>query len=63
MSAVKNLRAMFEQKGEVSPPERGRSPGVPLGKAIPSGFANKKNLRPAGRAVELRGALLPCDCC
>ncbi|KAK4167254.1 hypothetical protein QBC43DRAFT_332001 [Cladorrhinum sp. PSN259] len=30
MSAVKNLRAMFEQKGEASPPpERGRSPGTP----------------------------------
>ncbi|KAH6650558.1 hypothetical protein F5144DRAFT_50986 [Chaetomium tenue] len=26
MSAVKNLRAMFEQKGEASPPGRGRSP-------------------------------------
>lgn len=32
MSAVKNLRAMFEQKGENSPPDRGRSPGVPFGK-------------------------------
>ncbi|KAK4177747.1 hypothetical protein QBC36DRAFT_184240 [Triangularia setosa] len=30
MSAVKNLRAMFEQKGETSPPERGRSPGAPF---------------------------------
>ncbi|CAP60335.1 uncharacterized protein PODANS_1_6350 [Podospora anserina S mat+] len=30
MSAVKNLRAMFEQKGENSPPDRGRSPGVPF---------------------------------
>ncbi|KAK0668332.1 hypothetical protein QBC41DRAFT_123713 [Cercophora samala] len=30
MSAVKNLRAMFEQKGENSPPERGRSPGAPF---------------------------------
>ncbi|KAK4231158.1 hypothetical protein QBC38DRAFT_355235 [Podospora fimiseda] len=32
MSAVKNLRAMFEQKGEASPPpERGRSaPGTPF---------------------------------
>ncbi|KAK0655652.1 hypothetical protein B0T16DRAFT_318829 [Cercophora newfieldiana] len=29
MSAVKNLRAMFEQKGETSPPDRGRSPGIP----------------------------------
>ncbi|GAB1310574.1 hypothetical protein MFIFM68171_00784 [Madurella fahalii] len=30
MSAVKNLRAMFEQKGgETSPPDRGRSPGAP----------------------------------
>ncbi|KAL2021646.1 hypothetical protein VTK56DRAFT_6999 [Thermocarpiscus australiensis] len=29
MSAVKNLRAMFEQKGEISPPDRGRSPGIP----------------------------------
>ncbi|KAK4245061.1 hypothetical protein C7999DRAFT_34589 [Corynascus novoguineensis] len=31
MSAVKNLRAMFEQKGEMSPPDRGRSPGIPHG--------------------------------
>ncbi|KAL2199397.1 hypothetical protein P885DRAFT_58782 [Corynascus similis CBS 632.67] len=31
MSAVKNLRAMFEQKGEMSPPDRGRSPGIPYG--------------------------------
>ncbi|KAK4116833.1 hypothetical protein N656DRAFT_277490 [Canariomyces notabilis] len=30
MSAVKNLRAMFEQKGETSPPDRGRSPGLPF---------------------------------
>ncbi|KAK4196944.1 hypothetical protein QBC40DRAFT_109322 [Triangularia verruculosa] len=30
MSAVKNLRAMFEQKGETSPPDRGRSPGAPF---------------------------------
>ncbi|KAH8899191.1 hypothetical protein GQ53DRAFT_816367 [Thozetella sp. PMI_491] len=29
MSQVKNLRAMFEQKGETSPPDRGRSPGIP----------------------------------
>ncbi|KAL0475531.1 hypothetical protein QR685DRAFT_52303 [Neurospora intermedia] len=28
MSAVKNLRAMFEQKGETSPPDRGRSPVI-----------------------------------
>jgi hypothetical protein len=34
MSAVKNLRAMFEQKGDTSPPERGRSPGIPHGKAL-----------------------------
>ncbi|KAI1474505.1 hypothetical protein F4774DRAFT_414764 [Daldinia eschscholtzii] len=27
MSGVRNLRAMFEQKGENNPPERGRSPG------------------------------------
>ncbi|KAK4152529.1 hypothetical protein C8A00DRAFT_34774 [Chaetomidium leptoderma] len=31
MSAVKNLRAMFEQKGDTSPPDRGRSPGIPPG--------------------------------
>ncbi|KAK3330059.1 hypothetical protein B0H66DRAFT_44259 [Apodospora peruviana] len=30
MSGVKNLRAMFEQKGDSSPPDRGRSPGIPL---------------------------------
>ncbi|KAM7194475.1 hypothetical protein V8F33_007185 [Rhypophila sp. PSN 637] len=29
MSGVKNLRAMFEQKGDTSPPDRGRSPGIP----------------------------------
>jgi hypothetical protein len=28
MSQVKNLRAMFENKGETSPPDRGRSPGL-----------------------------------
>ncbi|KAL1879959.1 hypothetical protein VTK73DRAFT_6539 [Phialemonium thermophilum] len=28
MSQVKNLRAMFEQKGDTSPPDRGRSTGV-----------------------------------
>ncbi|KAK1512362.1 uncharacterized protein CCOS01_14602 [Colletotrichum costaricense] len=28
MSAVKNLRAMFEQKADSSPPDRGRSPGL-----------------------------------
>ncbi|KAI1414177.1 hypothetical protein F5Y13DRAFT_188704 [Hypoxylon sp. FL1857] len=27
MSGVRNLRAMFEQKGENNPPDRGRSPG------------------------------------
>ncbi|KAI1502495.1 hypothetical protein F5X99DRAFT_378880 [Biscogniauxia marginata] len=27
MSGVKNLRAMFEQRGENNPPDRGRSPG------------------------------------
>ncbi|KAI0845718.1 hypothetical protein F5Y00DRAFT_164369 [Daldinia vernicosa] len=27
MSGVRNLRAMFEQKGENTPPDRGRSPG------------------------------------
>lgn len=35
MSAVKNLRAMFEQKGETSPPDRGRSPGIPPGSESP----------------------------
>ncbi|KAK7223901.1 hypothetical protein V2G26_011904 [Clonostachys chloroleuca] len=30
MSGVKNLRAMFENKGDdPSPPDRGRSPGIP----------------------------------
>lgn len=28
MSQVKNLRAMFENKGDTSPPDRGRSPGL-----------------------------------
>ncbi|KAG6046890.1 hypothetical protein E4U17_007705 [Claviceps sp. LM77 group G4] len=28
MSQVKNLRAMFENKDDLSPPERGRSPGI-----------------------------------
>lgn len=28
MSQVKNLRAMFENKGDTSPPDRGRSPGI-----------------------------------
>ncbi|KAI2604123.1 uncharacterized protein GGS25DRAFT_448884 [Hypoxylon fragiforme] len=29
MSGVRNLRAMFEQRGENNPPDRGRSPGSP----------------------------------
>lgn len=53
MSAVKNLRAMFEQKGDsASPPDRGRSPGIPHGKAgalprsdVPSLCANRRVCR------------------
>lgn len=29
MSGVKNLRAMFENKGDDPSPDRGRSPGIP----------------------------------
>ncbi|KAI0380345.1 hypothetical protein F5Y04DRAFT_103847 [Hypomontagnella monticulosa] len=39
MSGVRNLRAMFEQKGENNPPDRGRSPGpggVSVGSPSPS---------------------------
>ncbi|KAI1463999.1 uncharacterized protein F4812DRAFT_463056 [Daldinia caldariorum] len=35
MSGVRNLRAMFEQKGENNPPDRGRSPG-PSGVSVGS---------------------------
>lgn len=39
MSGVRNLRAMFEQKGDkvetTSPPDRGRSPGIPPSKLFP----------------------------
>ncbi|KAK4098632.1 hypothetical protein N658DRAFT_476934 [Parathielavia hyrcaniae] len=50
MSAVKNLRAMFEQKGETSPPDRGRSPGPgdsprPLSKIRTSFIAIEKDGR------------------
>ncbi|KAK3952550.1 hypothetical protein QBC32DRAFT_212316 [Pseudoneurospora amorphoporcata] len=59
MSAVKNLRAMFEQKGEMSPPDRGRSPAFspsesprPLNKIKTSFIAVEKGgrlgLQPAG---------------
>ncbi|CCC06279.1 hypothetical protein SMACR_00497 [Sordaria macrospora] len=59
MSAVKNLRAMFEQKGEMSPPDRGRSPAIspsesprPLNKIKTSFIAVEKSgrlgLQPAG---------------
>ncbi|KAI1652976.1 hypothetical protein F4813DRAFT_383584 [Daldinia decipiens] len=39
MSGVRNLRAMFEQKGENTPPDRGRSPGpsgISVGSPSPS---------------------------
>ncbi|KAI1077690.1 hypothetical protein F5B20DRAFT_259001 [Whalleya microplaca] len=34
MSGVRNLRAMFEQRGENNPPDRGRSPGLSVGTAL-----------------------------
>ncbi|POR32851.1 Uncharacterized protein TPAR_06948 [Tolypocladium paradoxum] len=37
MSQVKNLRAMFENKGDTSPPDRGRSPGVSTSTSHPAG--------------------------
>ncbi|KAK3987778.1 hypothetical protein QBC44DRAFT_116354 [Cladorrhinum sp. PSN332] len=48
MSAVKNLRAMFEQKGEASPPpERGRSaPGTPFAAAA---VASSESPRPLSK--------------
>ncbi|TWU73262.1 hypothetical protein ED733_002138 [Metarhizium rileyi] len=40
MSQVKNLRAMFENKGETSPPDRGRSPGITPGRYIEDAASN-----------------------
>ncbi|KAM7194070.1 hypothetical protein V8F20_008166, partial [Naviculisporaceae sp. PSN 640] len=42
MSGVKNLRAMFEQKGETSPPDRGRSPGIPWSSDSPRPLSKVK---------------------
>ncbi|KHN97697.1 uncharacterized protein MAM_04712 [Metarhizium album ARSEF 1941] len=40
MSQVKNLRAMFENKGDASPPDRGRSPGITPGGHIGDASSN-----------------------
>ncbi|KFH46422.1 hypothetical protein ACRE_027630 [Hapsidospora chrysogenum ATCC 11550] len=60
MSQVKNLRAMFENKGDnPSPPDRGRSPGAPWS----SGAANSESPRPLSKvrtnfvAIEKNGKI------
>ncbi|KID99117.1 hypothetical protein MAJ_04907, partial [Metarhizium majus ARSEF 297] len=40
MSQVKNLRAMFENKGDTSPPDRGRSPGITPSRHIGNASSN-----------------------
>ncbi|KAG6017761.1 hypothetical protein E4U54_003583 [Claviceps lovelessii] len=49
MSQVKNLRAMFENKGDSSPPDRGRSPGVPLSKKQDDGTSQGGSPRPLSK--------------
>ncbi|KAI1432833.1 hypothetical protein GGR50DRAFT_554338 [Xylaria sp. CBS 124048] len=59
MSGVKSLRAMFEQKGDVPLPDRGRSPG-PSGFASPSPSASPRRLskvRTAFVAIEKDGQI------
>ncbi|KND91352.1 hypothetical protein TOPH_04176 [Tolypocladium ophioglossoides CBS 100239] len=49
MSQVKNLRAMFENKGETSPPDRGRSPGVSTSMSNPAGTNGTGSPRPLSK--------------
>ncbi|KAI8629781.1 hypothetical protein F5Y19DRAFT_464457 [Xylariaceae sp. FL1651] len=59
MSGVRNLRAMFEQRGENNPPDRGRSPG-PGGIVSPSPSASPRPLskvRTSFVAVEKDGRI------
>ncbi|KAI0193489.1 hypothetical protein F4808DRAFT_442010 [Astrocystis sublimbata] len=59
MSGVRNLRAMFEQKGDSQPDDRGRSPG-PSGFATPSPTASPRPLskvRTSFVAVEKDGRI------
>ncbi|KAI8964637.1 hypothetical protein F5Y11DRAFT_363608 [Daldinia sp. FL1419] len=48
MSGVRNLRAMFEQKGENNPPDRGRSPG-PSGISVGSPSPPSLSPRPLSK--------------
>ncbi|KAJ9151826.1 hypothetical protein NKR23_g2773 [Pleurostoma richardsiae] len=62
MSKVGNLRAMFEQRGESSPPDRGRSPGIPPGLPLtqPTGSESPRPLskvRTSFIAVEKDGRI------
>ncbi|PNY24897.1 Uncharacterized protein TCAP_05169 [Tolypocladium capitatum] len=49
MSQVKNLRAMFENKGDTSPPDRGRSPGVSTSTSNPAGSNGTGSPRPLSK--------------
>ncbi|KAF4507614.1 hypothetical protein G6O67_004093 [Ophiocordyceps sinensis] len=49
MSQVRNLRAMFENKGDKSPPDRGRSPGVSTSSANPIGASGPGSPRPLSK--------------
>ncbi|KAH6645360.1 hypothetical protein BKA67DRAFT_541589 [Truncatella angustata] len=49
MSGVKNLRAMFEQKHDTSPPDRGRSPGPGTGPGTPSFGSPTPSSRPLSK--------------
>ncbi|KAM7222528.1 hypothetical protein V8F06_002022, partial [Rhypophila decipiens] len=57
MSGVKNLRAMFEQKGDTSPPDRGRSPGIPWSKAHPDSPRPLSKVRTNFIAIEKDGRI------
>ncbi|KAG6000396.1 hypothetical protein E4U21_005489 [Claviceps maximensis] len=63
MSQVKNLRAMFENKGDSSPPDRGRSPSIPLSRKQNDGTSPGGSPRPLSKvrtnfvAVEKDGRL------
>ncbi|KJZ77574.1 hypothetical protein HIM_03298 [Hirsutella minnesotensis 3608] len=49
MSQVKNLRAMFENKGDKSPPDRGRSPGVSASTTSSAGAKGSVSPRPLSK--------------
>ncbi|EFQ31908.1 uncharacterized protein GLRG_07052 [Colletotrichum graminicola M1.001] len=57
MSAVKNLRAMFEQKADTSPPDRGRSPGLSSGTETPPPARPLSKIRTSFVAIEKDGRM------